>query len=67
MIYRSEAIRFDSRQAWLIPKTQGGIRTVTVVTAATDFHRTFPRMRLYFAFIINLFQVCVNRLLKFWA
>jgi hypothetical protein len=46
-------------------KTQGGIRTVTVVTAATDFHRTFPRMRLYFIHIINLFEQYVNSLLKF--
>jgi hypothetical protein len=47
------------------PKTKCGIRTLTVVTAATEFHRAFPQNRLYFVFIIKLFVAYVNNYCNF--
>jgi hypothetical protein len=46
------------------PKMHSGIRTLTVVTAVTEFHRAFPQVHLYFIFIIKLFHINVNIVLK---
>ena len=45
------------------PKTQGGIRALTVVTAVADFHRAFPHIASIFRIYYNTFdkqsQYCI--------